>query len=223
MTAENNNLDMLPDADASAPTAEPIDSQRRLAPPRKPRVFAINGANIILAALFGAGLATVYLLSLRVGPTPVSAAQQQTDLNVETALSQLTQIAAASKARRSIAKDVIAGFYLEAKQRQIPAESLKCNPFTYRLPVNLTPADAAPPETPAKATEEQDAQDALQAMEALKTLTLQSVMMGAQPTAMISNNLLSEGQQIAGWTVAGIKPKQVVLKWREQTRVLKME
>jgi len=40
--------------------------------------------------------------------------------------------------------------------------------------------------------------------------------------ATISNNLLTEGQTISGWTVSKIIPGEVVLTWRDQTHVLKM-
>jgi hypothetical protein len=60
-------------------------------------------------------------------------------------------------------------------------------------------------------------------MQAAKTLTLQSVLTGASgATAVISNNLLAEGQTIRGWTISKILSKEVLLTWKEQTFVLKM-
>ena len=38
--------------------------------------------------------------------------------------------------------------------------------------------------------------------------------------AMISNNLLREGQDIGGWTVVRIQPKEVVLGWQDKQYVL---
>ena len=39
---------------------------------------------------------------------------------------------------------------------------------------------------------------------------------------MISNNLLTEGQVIRGWTIVKIQPESVTLKWKDQTVELKM-
>jgi hypothetical protein len=63
------------------------------------------------------------------------------------------------------------------------------------------------------------------ALAAVKGFKLQSVLMGANPSdnlAMVSNNLLAVGQEIAGWTVRKIEPQRVTLSWRDQEHVLEM-
>jgi hypothetical protein len=57
---------------------------------------------------------------------------------------------------------------------------------------------------------------------AAKGLKLQSVLSGRTPTAMISNNVLTVGQTISGWTVAEIHPRYVVLTWETHKFELRM-
>ena len=57
----------------------------------------------------------------------------------------------------------------------------------------------------------------------LKTLQLQSVMRGRNGgTAIISDNLLTVGQEIEGFTVEKIQAKSVILIWRDKKFVLEM-
>ncbi|HOF19416.1 MAG TPA: hypothetical protein PK082_10945, partial [Phycisphaerae bacterium] len=62
-----------------------------------------------------------------------------------------------------------------------------------------------------------------QALDAVRQLTLQSVLVGTHgATAMVSNNLLTEGQTISGWKVEKIRPDEVVLTWKNQKHVLRI-
>ena len=54
-------------------------------------------------------------------------------------------------------------------------------------------------------------------------MRLQSILFGEQTVAVISNNLLTEGQQIDGWTVTQIRRRSVTLKWKDKTFVLEMQ
>ena len=114
-------------------------------------------------------------------------------------------------------------FYYEAKQRQIPLAELRGNPFVFHRP------DTAPPEAPAPKQASEPPKDNHQereladALAAARQLTLQSVLVGAHgATAMISNNLLTEGAQINGWTVKAVRAREVTLAWKDQEHVLTM-
>ena len=64
-----------------------------------------------------------------------------------------------------------------------------------------------------------------EAAAAAKRMQLQSILSsthGKRKVAMISNNLLTEGQRIDGWTVVQIQPRSVTLKWKDRTFVLRM-
>jgi hypothetical protein len=187
-------------------------------------------ANLVLAGLFAAGIGCVYLLHLRAGPAVASAAQQLNETQVDTALVQLGAMAADAKAGRTRTRDLVASFYSQARQRQIPIERLKGNPFAYAPPQRAAAGAAAADDQPAPRTDpyaaraaEEAARELARAMDDVKKLRLQSVLSGGRPTAMISNSLLSEGQQIAGWTVVSIKPQQVTLQWKDKTHTLQME
>ena len=210
--------------DVNAPSADATFGEQMILPAPMRRRLPWGSGNMVLAILFAAGIAMVYTMSLRTGPAPASAAVAKTELTVETTLTQLTGLAASPNGKSQSAKDIVAGFYLEARQRQIPISSLRGNPFVFRRPAPASPQLLTATDSPLAQSDEPSL-DTRAAMDAIKQLRLQSVLVGAQgrSTALISNNLLSEGQQIAGWTVSSIASKQVVLTWQDQTHVLKME
>jgi hypothetical protein len=176
--------------------------------------------NLLLACLFAAGIGCVYLLRLGGGPQTASAQQQINESQVNAVL---TAIGAAG-AKDTSAASVVAAFYTQASQRQLPLDALGANPFIYQASQAkvLSPAATQP-----AVSEEASAKNTAQALEtqlqAAKALTLQSVLTGAAgATAVISNNLLTEGQTIRGWTISKICAKEVMLTWKDQTFVLKM-
>ena len=174
--------------------------------------------NMLLTALFIAGIACVYFLSLRGGPQTASAQEKLTELRVNNAISGLTQI----DNTHETAMEVVHTFYHQASQRQIPLKNLKANPFVFKIPGPVKPVAAAKTkQTPAPVKKAND--QAKQAMKEVANLKLQSILTGSHGAmAMISNNLLTKGQRIVGWTVADIEPRRVVLTWRDKTYVLKI-
>jgi hypothetical protein len=179
----------------------------------------LSKGNLLLVAMFAAGMGCIYLLGLRGGPAKASAEQQRVETQVDTVLTQLSQANSADRKKQT--SGIVNTFYFEADKRQIPANQLKTNPFVMKTAPPPEPAPLAEPEKPAPAQEDRDA---VSAMESVKTMELQSVLMGAHgAVAVISNNMLTEGQTFQGWTVVKIHPKEVLLTWREQKRVLKMK
>lgn len=175
----------------------------------------VGGGNLFLAGLFAAGISGIYAMSLHNGPQKASAAQLQTELQVDAAVTGLN-----CPPVGSTDKDVTEAFYLEARVRQVPISELTNNPFAY------TPS--SPPVVEFRSPAAQAAKPAKDAgrSEAVKTvesLVLQSVLTGSRgSSAMISNNLLTEGQSICGWTVESIHPRQVVLRKDELRHVLEL-
>jgi hypothetical protein len=188
---------------------------------RSARRIIFGKGNLLLACLFAAGIGCVYLLRLSGGPQTASAQQQINESQVNAVL---TAMGAPNGAKGASAATVVAAFYTQASQRQLPLAALGSNPFIYQpsqakvmTPATTKPAisDEASAKNTAQALESQ--------MQAARTLTLQSVLTGAAgATAVISNNLLTEGQTIRGWTISKIGFKEVVLTWKDQTFVLKM-
>jgi hypothetical protein len=183
---------------------------------------AFKQGNMPLVVLFAAGIVCVYLLSLRQGPARASAQQQADEMRVESALVQLRVRADGTKTPAGSAAAMVETFYYETRQRQIPPDQLVGNPFEFKLPRNESPKPVA---TPPTGSEEPlgDVTRFGDALAAVKQLRLQSVLSGPYgATAMISNNLLTEGQVICGWTVSKIQPQSVILMWKDQTYELKM-
>jgi hypothetical protein len=187
------------------------------------RLAALKQGNLLLAVLFVAGIGCVYMLSLRHGPARASAQQKDQELKVESALTQLRVSSARAATGGSVDTGVLVDtFYYETRQRQIPADEMPGNPFEFKLPADNQPVPVA-----GRAGESESnavgARRLSEAVNAVRQLKLQSILMGANgATAMISNNLLSEGQTIAGWTVKKIESRQVVLTWNDQTYELRM-
>jgi len=169
---------------------------------RPTRKLPINAANLMLAALFAAGILCLYLLSLRIGPETASAEQQAVTAQVNAALEQM-QIP--KHERNSETDQVVNTFYYQAKQRQIPISELSGNPFVYHPVSRKNDAGPSRPGQNGDPTE-------INAFDAVKQLTLQSVLKGSNGAmAMISNDVLAEGQTVKGWTIKAIKTREVLL------------
>ena len=176
--------------------------------------------NTPLVVMFAAALAGVYVLSLRQGPSTASAQDEAEDGQVELALAAWQARTEATKKAGGSAHDLVNTFYYETKQRQIPLERLVGNPYEFKVPAATPLLPLAETSQLQTAPEESPQGDALSAV---KELRLQSVLAGPHgATAMISNNILTEGQVIRGWTIVKIDPESVLLRWNDQTVELKM-
>jgi len=169
----------------------------------------------MLGALFAAGIAAVYVLSLRIGPAPAAGEPLADQAQVDTTMARLAVVQQNNTVR------VDENFCLDARRRQVPIRQLNGNPFVFRLVQD----SRSKRKTDGQATPRQDpqARRRSEALAAVSKLRLQSVMVGANETvAVISNNLLTRGQCIEGWTIERIEPHQVLLRWQDVTHVLRM-
>lgn len=208
-------------ADAGAPGEEAAAPHASDAAPRfggDALRRRLNMPNFVLVGLFLAGVGCLYAMSLHVGPRKASANETSAEAKVDAALTQLTTAPRTAELQKET-RGIVDTFYYEARQRQVPLDKLTGNPFAFEAAVDtsrLPAQDDAAPAAPVP-------QGAAEAMAAAAQLKLQSVLRGTHgATAMISNNLLSEGQVINGWTVQSIEPRQVTLTWNDQQYVLKM-
>lgn len=176
-------------------------------------------ANMVLAGLFLGGMGCVYLLSLRDGPAAADAKQRAIELQVDSALQQLGSSPGrlgALSAGKTGALDTIEDLYARMSDRQVPVERLRGNPFVFVPPdVPARPQDHVPRADPVAA-----------AIRRAKDMKLQSVMV-AEPgaAAVISDRILTVGQQIEGWIVSDIDSRRVVLTYsgnKDLTYVLKL-
>jgi hypothetical protein len=190
---------------------------------RKARGNSFLRDNALLLAMPVIAAGVLYALSLRGGPAAASAQQLQNELQVESAISSLT--AKTSDVNKVKTQGILDNFYHEAKQRQIPLERLQGNPFVFKAPSGGNPKTAATKPVEIVPVAPPVDNDLTAAMNAVKQMHLQSILSGSSGRAIatISNNLLTEGQTISGWTVGKIAPTEVTLTWRDQTYVLKMK
>lgn len=183
--------------------------------------LSISPMSLVLAGLFASGILGLYLMSLKNGPQTASAEEQIIEAKVDAVLQQMDAMVMDSEQDEIAA--VIDTFYYEASQRQVPLDQLPGNPFIYVAPrarVDKRNGKAGTNEASANVDISQDLADALANA---RMLSLQSVLSSSHgATAIISNNLLTEGQVIQGWTVSRIEPKQVILTWKDQKHVLEM-
>lgn len=214
----------LPDMGPAPAGEAQVDSPQH---PHSSYKSQMTRANIVLAVLFVGGAATVYALSLRKGPAEASAEQKLIESSVDSAILRLKYAPARGSNAlnaRNVARDLLSSFSDRIVKSQVPLDKLDKNPFKFApLARRASPPITEPqpqPKQPAK-TPEQITYE--QAMERLSRLRLQSVMMDSSGSAaIISNNLLTVGQQMEGFTVKRIGPKSVVLTWGGQEFVLKM-
>ena len=189
----------------------------------KARLQQLRGGNLLIVAIFAASLIGLYIYSLSRGPKKASAQEKLVEALVDSAI--LTLRALSQKGpRNSSANDVVKTFYYEAEQRQVPHDKLAGNPFVFTPlkptePVRLEPVEVEKPKVSDSVQKEVSS-----ALAEVRKLKLQSVMLGSKSTiAVISNNLLSVGQDINGWTVVSIEPRKVVLTWKDQKHVLELQ
>lgn len=172
---------------------------------------------LVIGGMVVATFACVFALSRGAkGPDVADAKQALIEQQVETAVKALDTVGKDDTAPAVRGGDVAKSFYYQAAERQVPISQLTGNPFVYKPPmVKPVTAETPRPAKPEPAPDEDSG--------AVTKLTLQSVLVGTQaPAAMISNNLLTRGQQINGWTLVEINPRSVVLERKGTTFVLTM-
>ncbi len=97
---------------------------------------------------------------------------------------------------------IIQVFAVDPAQQQVPVTRLKKNPFR----VHTARADVlSDPDADAKAAERERAKLKKKLIDEFKTLTLQSVVAGRIPIAMISNQMHREGDALGSFTIRAIR------------------
>jgi len=185
--------------------------------------------NVFLVALFVAGAATVYGLSLKKGPARASAEEKELESQVDSALLRLSQTASprgTAPGAGRVSEELIRNIHRQITQRQIPLGRLHKNPFVF-VPVHAVVLQPAPKAGDAREPEQNKPEEApVDPMVALGSLRLQSIMRGGadgDSAAIINDNLLTEGQQIEGFVIKSIRSKSVVLVREGKEYTLRMQ
>jgi len=184
-------------------------------------------SNLFLAALFITGAAVVYGLSYGKGPKKASAEEKLVEAQVDSAILRLSQqLSNRSSAPRpgQITKEILHSFQERILKSQIPLQRLTKNPFVFVQPVRkpmISVVNKGPDKKRPSLNRGETQEDVINA---LKKLHLQSVMIGRNgATAIISNNLLTVGQKIEGFTIENITPRKVVLSRHDKRYILTVE
>ena len=154
----------------------------------------LNAGNLVPFALFVVGVALVYMLSLRTGPAPASAEQQLVEARVDNALTQLKNV----QSRTS--QKILGHFEYDITTRQVPPQRLSGNPFIFYPPSQQPGLNE--PQAQGESSQQTGpfARELSESLAIAEKLVLQSVLTGKHSnTAMISGNLITEGQKINGY------------------------
>ncbi|MBT3199157.1 MAG: hypothetical protein HN350_04495 [Phycisphaerales bacterium] len=181
-------------------------------------------ANLVLAVLFLAGMGVVYFMSIQGKEAPPDPMQQVSETIVDAAVlhfqakSPTVKNADAKNTKPELSPVELAREMLTGTaKRQVPLKELKNNPF---LLVPEQKDETEPVET-VKTRGPTPGAEAIQKAEALK---LQSIVIAKdRQLAIISDKLITVGQEIAGWTVAEIGNDQVQLKRKNLSFVLRLK
>lgn len=198
----------------------PLD---KATPPRR-GLSPVLRDNIVLVLLFAAGVGGVFVLSLHKNPPLVNQDQKKVEAQVDAAILRLNSTDASTIAGQSSQK-VLDDFDKRSTMPQIALKDLKKNPYMFvspRLAGAISPAGG---DAPAVDLEQKAREQSLEKVnETFRQMRLQSVMMGRDgATAIVSNNLLTVGQQFQGFTVKSITARSVVLAWHEREFILSMQ
>ena len=212
-------------------TPAPPSGGEEVVPPvgKKPRNMGqMNRATIALIALFLGGAAMIYGLSLRKGPAEASAELQTAEAQVDSAILRLSTAPPKDPSEPMagrVTRELLKNFCSQVKERQIPAQALQKDPFVFVPPPPRLGTTISPRLAREAVVRTGPRQESLaEATRRFNGFNLQSIMMSPRGggTAIISNNLLTAGQSIAGFTVKSIQPKAVVLTWKDKEFTLEM-
>lgn len=170
-------------------------------------------STLILVGILAACGGGTYLMYLKSGPKVAAAS-----VEVQAADQTITKFLSNDKDNVKQMKDFLAAtqkavgqFLAESGKRQVPIEQLQTNPFRLKLPKPVEPTAEEVAAAKAAAARKLKEEEERKANEAANGLHLQSIMRGRRNSCMINNTLLTQGQQIDGFTVESITPKSVVL------------
>ena len=202
-------------ADGGAASRPPAAERRRR--------LALHGGNLLLVIMFGVAIAAVYLLKLRITPASVDAEETRAEQQVDLAIGLWGAPQQGGSLRES-SQSLVESFYKDAGQRQIPLHELQDNPFAFLAPKGEpedTPESAGSSDDGGRTSPDQRRDNALTAVQLLE---LQSISARHDGTwmAQISDNLVTIGQTINGWTLTRIEPRHVVLTWGKETFELRI-
>lgn len=178
----------------------------------------INRSTLLMGLMFAVGLGWVIWESQQISMPDADTENAANSVIVDSGIEAMARHVNTLDKDSVETEALIQAFYYEPQQRQIALENLRQNPFGVKeeiveitTTVTINPPEEVKPEPPKPKAPPVD------------KLNLQSVVLSDPPSAMISGAIVTQGQVINGWKIVLIERRQVTLKWRDETHVLKME
>lgn len=200
-----------------------VDGSPIQGPPNK--IYGINRSTAMMGLMFLGGLTWVFFASRQFTPVTLSEEEQRNQAIIEAGLKDMMKVTTGKETSRRKMRRMIRSIYFEAKNRQIPIDELKRNPFVFEAaqaqapkPEPVQPRPAPRPREPEPVKSPEPAAQA----PPLEGIRLQSVLLGNPASAMISGNMVNEGQTLRGWKVEKILRDRVILRWNDQQYILRM-
>ena len=176
----------------------------------------INQSMLLLVLV--AAVATGALVLMRAGgATGIDTSLRDVEVKIEAALGAASSVGAPGQPMAPGQTDeIIAQFTQSPAERQVPISEVAVNPFVSlndRLEADESPTAVKPePVEPAVDPEAQRAaRRRAQLQDEHSRLTLQTVMNGRVPMALVSGEIVRVGDSLGSFTVASIQPMKVVL------------
>jgi len=175
----------------------------------------INEGMLLLGVVLVVAAAVLFLMR-KTGAATIDQSLASVELKIEQALAQVGVGQAGENPGKGIeallrnSDDVIAMFVNDPSNKQVSPDNLKKNPFYRHVASKATddPVDMVPVVT----AEDRQRKLRLEQLRAeLSKLTLQTVMRGRTPIAVISNKVVREQDKLGSFTVVAIEPMAVVL------------
>ena len=184
------------------------------APPRQ----RFNTSTLALAAAFAAALTVLYFLGLQNKPRTATAADlakaQETNIKIEKWLNDKE----GQKGVRQLGDGLLQrlqGYF----GTRAAAMELAGNPFEHQVPKAPEPVAVLDPELPLPPPPVVEVEDPVlkEVAREFAGLKLQMVMLGANPAAMINNQMATVGTKLGHLSVTDIQSDRVLLSYENKT------
>lgn len=173
----------------------------------------VHRGTLLIALMLVLGAGWVLWESRSVGPKNAAADSGVAGSDITMQLDQMRLEGAIGTTRDARKEQLFGPLRNDTRRRRIRLQTLPRSPFGEtrkkeppREVATSQPAEPVVEETPPE----------------LGKLDLQSILIGASPTAVVNGVLIQEGQFINDWKVVKIQPENVILQWRTRQRVLTM-
>lgn len=175
----------------------------------------LNRSTLLMGLMFAVGIGWVVWESQQIAKPVDDDEKFKTEIMVNNGIKEMVRQVDGETGQADRTTEVVQASYYEPHQRQVASSKLRQNPFGVKKEIEqvATTIDVEPEAEP------EPIKPIAPPVDALK---LQSVVLSSPPSAMISGVIVTEGRVINGWKVSKIERRRVMLRWQDETHILKM-